>query len=75
MPAITTPPSPLEAGGADMFRRTKTASFLETRPVSLISESTEIYETDFEDESEYEPSSPKGSFESVRLHIERVEIT
>lgn len=70
MQAIT-PITPLEAGG-EMFQRMKTASFLDgrtssMRPVSQVSEATEIFDTDFEDESDYGGTSAKGSFESVSL--------
>lgn len=59
-----------------MFQRMKgAASFLEARtaamrPVSQASEVTEIFDTDFEDESDYGGgggASAKGSFESVSL--------
>lgn len=51
-----------------MFQRGKTQSFIDaTRSSSRpLSEATEIFDTDFEDESEFEEESPKGSFESVR---------
>ncbi|CAK1368293.1 unnamed protein product [Cercospora beticola] len=62
MQAIT-PVTPLQAGG-DMFQRLKTPSMLEPRPVSQVSEATEIFDTDFEDESDYGGTSAKGSFES-----------
>ena len=70
MQAIT-PITPLEAR-ADMFTRAKSTSFFESRasqmrPVSLVSEATEILDTDFEDESDYGGASPKDSFESVSL--------
>lgn len=50
----------------------KNASFWEARtsqmrPVSMVSEATEILDTDFEDDSEFEGASPKNSFESVSL--------
>jgi hypothetical protein len=56
--------SPVEARG-ELFRRgnLKTTSVFDVRPVSMASEATEIFDTDFEDESEYQRS---GSFESVR---------
>ncbi|PPJ58109.1 hypothetical protein CBER1_05315 [Cercospora berteroae] len=57
------PVTPLRAG-ADMFRRMKTPSMLEPRPVSQVSEATEIFDTDFEDESDDGGTSAKGSFES-----------
>ncbi|KAF7188091.1 Protein pob1 [Pseudocercospora fuligena] len=67
MQAIT-PRTPLEAR-ADMFTRAKSTSFFESRasqmrPVSLVSEATEILDTDFEDESDYGGASPKDSFDS-----------
>ncbi|SMY25847.1 unnamed protein product [Zymoseptoria tritici ST99CH_1A5] len=55
--------SPIEAG-ADMVRREtfKTASAaFDARPISMLSEATEIFDTDFEDDSDYQRS---GSFES-----------
>lgn len=69
MQAIT-PITPLEAGG-EMFQRAKTPSVFDVRasqarPLSQMSEATEIFDTDFEDESDYEgSSSPKPSFDSV----------
>ncbi|KAI5358899.1 putative PH domain containing protein Boi1/Boi2 [Septoria linicola] len=67
MQAIT-PITALEAGG-EMFQRMKTMSYLEARtspmrPVSQVSEATEIFDTDFEDESDYGAASAKGSFDS-----------
>ncbi|EME79878.1 uncharacterized protein MYCFIDRAFT_95911, partial [Pseudocercospora fijiensis CIRAD86] len=59
---------PLEAR-ADIFPRAKSTSFLESRasqlrPVSLLSEATEILDTDFEDESDDGRASHKGSLDS-----------
>ncbi|KAK4615529.1 hypothetical protein CLAFUW4_09955 [Fulvia fulva] len=62
MPVIT-PVSPLEASG-DMFLRAKTASMFDTRPLSYVTDATEILDTDIEDESDYEPVSPKDSLQS-----------
>ncbi|KAK4499911.1 hypothetical protein PRZ48_008097 [Zasmidium cellare] len=67
MQAIT-PITPLEAGG-EMFQRAKTPSVFDVRasqarPLSQMSEATEIFDTDFEDESDYEGYSPKPSFDS-----------
>ena len=67
MPAIT-PVSPLEASG-DMFLRTKTASMFDTRPLSYVTDATEILDTDIEDESDYEPVSPKDSLQSVSCGV------
>jgi hypothetical protein len=71
MQAINSPMTPLEAGG-EMFERAKTQSFLPARTsvARPLSEATEIFDTDFEDESEFEEEdveeySPKGSFETV----------
>jgi hypothetical protein len=57
--------SPVEAG-AQTFQRgnPKTTSVFDARPLSMMSEATEIFDTDFEDESDYYQRS--GSFESVR---------
>lgn len=68
MPVIT-PITPLEAGG-EMFQRARTPSMFDAklqhqRPASLVSETTEILDTDIDDESEFEPISPKDSLESV----------
>lgn len=66
MPAIMTPITPLEAGG-EMFQRGKTQSLFVARTPTArpLSEATEIFDTDFEDGSEFEEEySPKGSFES-----------
>ena len=46
------------------FQRSSTA-----RPAS---EATDMFDTDFEDESEYEGASPKRSFESVSPASKRV---
>ncbi|CAK3851774.1 SAM and PH domain containing [Lecanosticta acicola] len=65
MPVITTLVSPLEVGG-EMYLRPKTASSMfDSRPLSQMTETTEILETDFEDESDFDETSQKGSFESV----------
>jgi hypothetical protein len=64
-----TPITPLEPGG-EMFMRSKTQSLLppmrsdKPRPVS---EATEIFDTDLDDDSEFEEDSPKYSFESVSV--------
>lgn len=63
--------TPVEAGG-EMFQRMKAAPFLDARassmrPVSQVSEATEIFDTDFEDESDYGGTYAKSSFESVSL--------
>lgn len=60
-----------------MFTRAKTPSLLPTRsstarPLSEATEATEIFDTDFEDESESEDFSGKRSFESVSLVLQCV---
>ncbi|EME39378.1 hypothetical protein DOTSEDRAFT_75171 [Dothistroma septosporum NZE10] len=62
MPDIT-PASPLEASG-EMFLRAQTAAMFDTRPLSYVTDATEILDTDIEDESDYEPVSPKDSLQS-----------
>ena len=53
-----------------MFLRAKTASSMfESRPLSQLTEATEIFDTEFEDESDYDERSQKGSFESVSTPI------
>ena len=67
MPAIATPVTPLEAGG-EMFQRAKTPSFFQSRTSTVRphSEATDMYDTEFEDESDFEGQSlPKRSFDSV----------
>lgn len=66
MQAVT-PTTPMEA--THNFARAKTTSMMDARPISMLSEATEIFDTDFEDESDYEEASPKGSFDSVRRYI------
>ena len=66
MPVIATPVTPLEAGG-EMFQRAKAQSFFQAR-TSIArpkSEATDMYDTEFEDESDFEDASAKRSFESV----------
>lgn len=69
MPVVATPTTPLEAGG-EMFERSKTPFFQTrsstARPLSEATETTEMFDTDFEDESEAGDVSPKPSFDSVR---------
>jgi hypothetical protein len=68
MPVVATPTSPLEAGG-EMFERSKTPFFQTrpstVRPLSEATEATEMFDTDFEDESETGDVSPKPSFDSA----------
>ena len=68
MPVVATPTTPLEAGG-EMFERSKTpflpARSSNVRPLSEATETTEMFDTDFEDESEAGGISPKPSFDSV----------
>lgn len=55
-----------------MFLRAKTASSMfDSRPLSQLTEATEIFDTEFEDEdeSDYDERSQKGSFESVSTSI------
>ncbi|GAB7359480.1 hypothetical protein MBLNU230_g6126t1 [Neophaeotheca triangularis] len=61
---VTTPTSPRQAGG-EIFQRAKT-SFVEERPPTTrpLSQASEIYETEFEDESDVEGYPPKMSFDS-----------
>lgn len=55
-----------------MFLRAKTASSMfESRPLSQMTETTEIFDTEFEDESDYDERSQKGSFESVSTSIKK----
>lgn len=71
MQDITSPISPL-GPGRDMFLRAKTASSMfDSRPLSQLTEATEIFDTEFEDEgeSDYDERSQKGSFESVSTSI------
>lgn len=62
---VTTPTSPRQAGG-EIFQRAKTP-FVEERPPTTrpLSQASEIYETEFEDESDVEGYPPKMSFDSV----------
>jgi hypothetical protein len=67
MPVITTPISPLEAGG-EMFFREKTQSIFIARASTArpLSQATDMFDTEFEDDSDLEDgSAPKRSFESV----------
>ena len=67
MPAITSPISPLEAGG-EMFFREKTQSIFipRTSTARPLSQATDMFDTEFEDDSDLEDgSAPKRSFESV----------
>jgi len=69
MQAVTDPATPLEAGGEIFARARKTQSILApstgARPVS---QATEMFDTDFEDDSEFEEEySAKSSFETVSL--------
>lgn len=71
MQAAQTPITPLPPG-VEMFQRGKMQSFFAARSDKPrpMSEATEIFDTDFEDESsefEEEAQSPKFSFESVSL--------
>lgn len=55
-----------------MFQGPKTQSFLEARTSTArpLSEATEIFDTDFEDDSDFElEASPKRSFDSVSYTI------
>lgn len=78
-----TPTTPLEAGG-EMFTRAKAQSLLlpRTSLARPVSEATQIFDTDGEDESDfeestelqdeaYQPPSPKGSFQSVCAKLNR----
>ncbi|KAM3414768.1 hypothetical protein BST61_g9919 [Cercospora zeina] len=47
-----------------MLQRRKTPCMREPRPASHVSEATEIFDTDFEDESDDGGTSAKGSFDS-----------
>jgi hypothetical protein len=65
MPVVRSPRTPLERGG-EVFQRSKTQSFFEVRPSRPLSEATDIIDTDFEDESDFDDDSvPKRSFDSV----------
>lgn len=65
MQAIGIPRTPFEAN-FDMLQRAKTRSCTEGGSIPRpLSQATETFETDFEDESDFEEYSPKGSFESV----------
>lgn len=66
MPPLT-PRTPLEIGG-EMFQRAKTASLLETRS-STVRPVSQVTDTDFETDSDFEEYSPKRSFESVSNQI------
>ena len=50
---------------SDPYFRKQIDSFFERSTTRPPSAATEIFDTDFEDESEFEESSPKRSFESV----------
>jgi hypothetical protein len=63
MPVITTPISPLEAGG-EMFFREKTQSIFLAR-TSTARPVSEAFDTEFEDSDVEEGSAPKHSFDSV----------
>lgn len=69
-----TPVTPLEPG-VEMFERSKTESFFfppRTGSSRPLSEATEIFDTDFEDESSvFEEDSPKYSFESVSIAMRK----
>ncbi|KAK3677579.1 hypothetical protein LTR78_002429 [Recurvomyces mirabilis] len=62
---MATPSTPLQSGG-DGFQRVKTTSMMESRPASTrpLSQVSDINDTDFEDESEFEDYSPKPSFDT-----------
>ena len=67
MSVINTPISPLEAGG-EMFFREKTQSIFLARTSAgrPLSQATDMFDTDFEDDSDMEDdAAPKRSFESV----------
>lgn len=71
MPVITSSISPLEAERG-VYQRSKTQSFFETRSATArpVSTATEFFETDFEDDSDFDDDSArKHSFESVRIHL------
>lgn len=67
MQANTAPATPLEGGGEMFERSSKTQSFLAPLSVARpLSQATEMFDTDFEDESEFEEEySAKSSFEIV----------
>jgi hypothetical protein len=69
MSAVGTPVTPVYVGG-EMFTRAKTPAIQERRPSSArpLSEATDILDTDFEDESDFEEYSRNGSFDTVSLN-------
>ena len=67
---METPVMALQVEGA-LIQRTKTPARLErqAQPLSArpLSEATDILDTDFEEESDFEEYSPKSSFERVSI--------
>lgn len=49
----------------DVYLRKQVDSFFDRSSTRPVSAATEIFDTDIEDESEFEESSPKRSFDSV----------